>query len=599
MLTRVSLVPCSSAALTCVIGLILLSTFQDTRAQVPKHEVTTNADGALAVRAGDLDGDGDMDLLSGSRLDDKLAWYENTNGEGNFSDQKVIGKGSLSSVENIAVADLDDDGDLDVLSASMGDDKIAWYENQVGEGGADGDGFGPQQVLTTNADGATSVDAADFDEDGDPDVIAAFDVEIAWYENQIGESGADSDGFGAGQSINTAAETVFAADLNGDGAPDALSSYFSPTKLFWNENQIGESDADADGFGDEKVIANPSSSAAKLYAADLDGDGDEDALAALFGSDEVIWLENQVGESGADSDGFGPQQTIAASADGAEAVYAGDLDGDSDADVLFGAFNEGIIAWSENRIGEEKADDDGFSIPKDTTPANGPASVYAADVDEDDDQDILAANYDDDEIAWYENTGSVLPVEITRFEGVRAGDHSVRLHWRTASETSNAGFDVQHRGSDGEKWETVGFVESKAAWGTTTETHSYRFTARSLGVGTHWFRLRQVDLGGSSRRTSPIAVQLRNRKLLHLTAPTPNPASGTITLSFTMKAKAKAVLTLYTLLGERVSTLYEGMPPPGENKRLHLDTDGLSSGVYIVRLEAEDRVVSRRLVVVR
>ena len=64
-------------------------------------------------------------------------------------------------------ADLDGDGDLDVLSASSDDDKIAWYEN-------DGTGqFGPQQVITTQADGANSVYAGDFDGDGDLDVLSA------------------------------------------------------------------------------------------------------------------------------------------------------------------------------------------------------------------------------------------------------------------------------------------------------------------------------------------------------------------------------------------------------------------------------------------
>ena len=75
---------------------------------------------------------------------------------------------------------MDSDGDLDVLSASSGDDKIAWYAN-------DGTGqFGPQQVITTVADGARCVYAADLDGDGDLDVLSASynDDKIAWYENE-------------------------------------------------------------------------------------------------------------------------------------------------------------------------------------------------------------------------------------------------------------------------------------------------------------------------------------------------------------------------------------------------------------------------------
>ena len=44
--------------------------------------------------------------------------------------------------------------------------------------------FGPQDVITTGADGATSVYAADIDGDGDLDVLSAFNNTIAWYENE-------------------------------------------------------------------------------------------------------------------------------------------------------------------------------------------------------------------------------------------------------------------------------------------------------------------------------------------------------------------------------------------------------------------------------
>ncbi len=41
------------------------------------HTITTDADFAQSVYAIDLDGDGDIDVLSASELDDKIAWYEN------------------------------------------------------------------------------------------------------------------------------------------------------------------------------------------------------------------------------------------------------------------------------------------------------------------------------------------------------------------------------------------------------------------------------------------------------------------------------------------------------------------------------------------
>ena len=79
---------------------------------------------------------------------------------------------------SVYAADLDGDGDIDVLS--VGDGIIAWHENRDGAGD-----FGPQQVITTEADSARSVYAADLDGDGDIDVLSASrrDDKIAWYEN--------------------------------------------------------------------------------------------------------------------------------------------------------------------------------------------------------------------------------------------------------------------------------------------------------------------------------------------------------------------------------------------------------------------------------
>ena len=79
--------------------------------------------------------------------------------------------------------DVDSDGDIDALSASYHDDKIAWHEN-------DGNGNFISHTITTNADGASNVYAVDVDGDGDMDGLSASenDDKIAWYENDGNES---------------------------------------------------------------------------------------------------------------------------------------------------------------------------------------------------------------------------------------------------------------------------------------------------------------------------------------------------------------------------------------------------------------------------
>ena len=72
--------------------------------------------------AADVDGDGDMDVLSASAGGNKIAWYEN-GGSGNFTTHTIstVADGPYS----VFAADVDGDGDMDVLSASRNDDKIA------------------------------------------------------------------------------------------------------------------------------------------------------------------------------------------------------------------------------------------------------------------------------------------------------------------------------------------------------------------------------------------------------------------------------------------------------------------------------------------
>ncbi|MBU1881609.1 VCBS repeat-containing protein, partial [bacterium] len=142
--------------------------------------ITGHTYGAESVFSADLDGDGDYDVLSASSGDEKIAWYENTDGLGSFGQQQII-INNASEAYSVFSADLDGDGDNDVLSASSYENKIAWYENRDGLGN-----FSLQQIITTNANEARSVFSADLDGDGDYDVLSASfdDNKIAWYRNE-------------------------------------------------------------------------------------------------------------------------------------------------------------------------------------------------------------------------------------------------------------------------------------------------------------------------------------------------------------------------------------------------------------------------------
>jgi len=119
-----------------------------------------------------------------------------------------------------------------------------------------------------------------------------------------------------------------------------------------------------------------------------------DVLSASIDDHKIAWHENL-------GDGtFGLQQVITTSAKNARSVYAADLDGDDDIDVLSASNLDDKIAWYEN-LGDRT-----FGLQQViSTLADGAYSVYAADLNGDGDMDVLSASNNDGKIAWYENLG--------------------------------------------------------------------------------------------------------------------------------------------------------------------------------------------------
>src|SRR5690606_28712319 len=92
---------------------------------------------------------------------------------------------------------------------------------------------------------------------------------------------------------------------------------------------------------------------------------------------------------------------------------------------------------------------------------------------------------------------STLPGELVSFTATLDGPDGV-LAWQTASETNNAGFEVEHTAVETRRgaslpWQRLAFVAGR---GTTAEPQSYTYRAAGLEPGRHVFRLRQVDYDG-------------------------------------------------------------------------------------------------------
>ena len=80
-----------------------------------------------------------------------------------------------------------------------------------------------------------------------------------------------------------------------------------------------------------------------------------------------------------------------------------------------------------------------------------------------------------------------------------------------------------------------------------------------------------------------------------LLPPHPNPFNSETTVTFTVPSKQYIDLSVYNLLGQKVSAIFQGEKPPGVYT-MHLDGYEMTSGVYFIRLESSDAVQSHKIV---
>ncbi|WP_216665442.1 Ig-like domain-containing protein [Pseudoruegeria sp. HB172150] len=269
---------------------------------------------AIFEEAADIDGDGFTDIVTGGW------WYKNPGEIDGTWERNSIG----SPMNNMAaVFDFDGDGDLDIIGTqgrgSSANSDFAWAEN---------DGSGNFTIHTNIESGEGSflqgATVTRFSDDGPLSVVLSWQnavggmqvltmpedpVNDTWVWSQLSE-------FSAGEGLD-------AADIDGDGDNDLLTGFD------WLRN-------DGDTFT-RIVLHEPPATAQpdRVYLVDMDGDGDLDSLVG-FGHESSIttlaWYEQ-----GADPEGIWTEHVISNSLEGnPQSVDVFDMDADGDLDVVAG-----------------------------------------------------------------------------------------------------------------------------------------------------------------------------------------------------------------------------------------------------------------------
>jgi hypothetical protein len=325
------------------------------------------------IAMADLDGDGDQDIYeamsqtSGYQPAADRVWLND--GNGIFSDSgQQLGPVWDSAV---ALADMDGDGDVDaVVADAASSPSVNVYFND-GHGQFDDSGY------PMGGEHVRAIAVGDVDGDGDKDVVCGNNVTVSVMLNDGTGQLADS-----GQQIGDGySNSVSLADVDGDGdldivngADSLFNNYTTPAvNTIWLNNGAGQYTLSASNIGDMDV--------SDILLGDLDGDGDLDAFSAT--NDGVnpgqIWSNDGSGS-------FTLTSTFISGQTNSSPISASafsDVDGDDDLDIVLFGYEFRIY---ENQGGMS------FQVAQVIDSTKTSNSITMVDVDDDNDPDLVSSS---------------------------------------------------------------------------------------------------------------------------------------------------------------------------------------------------------------
>ena len=241
---------------------------------------------------------------------------------------------------------------------------------------------------------------------GTIDEVAVFDRALEAYEvKELYQNGQNGQGYCASwtkSSVNSDIGTTAdldAAKVNGDAAMDLVAVAGTSDTVSWYELE--------EGSWTKRAIEDSETAAGyAVEAANLDGDGDNDVVTSIYwtlgAKWTVTWYENTAGDGStwtkADIDA-----NLGTGVTGFVEVHAADMDGDDDLDVVAASRASGKVLWYRNGDGSGGGDGSSWTPGTVADPFGKPGIAPPIDVDGDGDRDVVAVDTNGGKVSWFDN----------------------------------------------------------------------------------------------------------------------------------------------------------------------------------------------------
>ena len=545
--------------------------------------------GPQGVAIGDLDGDGDKDIVVSYFSGDSIFVYRNAKSSTVANrDTFAPGVSFRSGINPFAVIieDIDGDGKKDIIVSNSGGSSITVFRNESLPGIFNTNSLSTAVGFTTGPN-PVGMATADIDGDGKKDIVVAnlsnmsgssnmpeYYISIFKNTSTIGVIAANSFAPRVDYPSGYYPRSLAVDDIDGDGKPDIVAiNYDAPQfentiSVFRNNSLMGVINNSSLEAKVDFFISGPGTIDAAI--GDLDGDGKKEIAAITAYDNNVYVFRNQSSVGTINSASFSSPSVFST---GGFPLYIAmaDMNNDGKKDMIITNAASNSFSYYENNVVSPGAFNSTSFIQKEFLAASNPRGLAIDDLDGDSKMDLVIANSGDTSISIFSNKGYYFPVIGTTTNGCLNtnwisldvstcipismhfisvdADRSafgIKVNWEVAEQNSIINYSIE-RSLSGIDFNEVGTVEK-----ISDMENSFSFIDKFPIEGILFYRVKSISNTGNYIY-SPI-VKVSDKRNTQEFAIMPNPIkSEKLNIKFQQQSSGNYDIKVFNYYGQTVA----------------------------------------------